>query len=174
MPLIPLFWTSGDVCSGFQCQDGSLACFLACVILRFTSGVTPADCIEVSMAAEPFWYLCTCRYVHKHWSMWRAQRCIRCMRCICSSYFKQSISWDYWQKETAEFAGLQTYIVFLSLSCFSYASKILNVAKIGLNITISDSLSVAYRPTARSRSRSGHDGALDFDKEDLELKTCCW
>ena len=33
-----------------------LACFLTCVILRFTSGVTPADCIsiEVSMAAQPF------------------------------------------------------------------------------------------------------------------------
>ena len=36
--LIPLFWTSGDVCSGFQSQGGSLACFLTCVILRFTSG----------------------------------------------------------------------------------------------------------------------------------------
>ena len=30
------------------------ACFLACVILRFTSGATPADCIEVSMVAESF------------------------------------------------------------------------------------------------------------------------
>ena len=53
-PLIPLFWTSGDVCPGFQSQGGPLACFLTCGILRFTSGVTPADCIEVSMAAEPF------------------------------------------------------------------------------------------------------------------------
>ena len=37
-------------------------CFLACVILRFTSGATPAGCIEVSMAAKPFWftYLQTC------------------------------------------------------------------------------------------------------------------
>ena len=52
--LIPLFWTSGDVYPGFHSQGGSLACFLACVIIRFTSGVTPADCIEVSMAAEPF------------------------------------------------------------------------------------------------------------------------
>ena len=34
--------------------DPSLVCFLPCVILRFTSGATPADCIEVSMAAEPF------------------------------------------------------------------------------------------------------------------------
>ena len=52
--LIPLFGTSSDVCPGFQCQGGSLACFLACVILRFTSGATPADSIEVSMVAEPF------------------------------------------------------------------------------------------------------------------------
>ena len=38
------------------------ACFLTCVIFRFTSGVIPADCMEVSMAAEPFWstYLQTC------------------------------------------------------------------------------------------------------------------
>ena len=53
-PLIPLFWISGDFCPGFQSQGGSLACFLTCVILRFTSGVTPADCIEGNMAAEPF------------------------------------------------------------------------------------------------------------------------
>ena len=52
--LIPLFWTSGDVSPGFQSQGGSFACFLTCVILRVTSGVTPADCLEVSMAAEPF------------------------------------------------------------------------------------------------------------------------
>ena len=40
----------------------SFACFLACVTLRFTSGVIPADCVEVSMSAEPFWstYLQTC------------------------------------------------------------------------------------------------------------------
>ena len=51
-----LFWTSGDVCPGFQSQVVSIfTCFLACVILRFTSGATTADCIEVSMANEPFW-----------------------------------------------------------------------------------------------------------------------
>ena len=61
-PLIPLFWTIGDVCSGFQSQGGSLACFLTCVIPTFTSGMTPADCIEVSKAARPFrsTYLQTC------------------------------------------------------------------------------------------------------------------
>ena len=63
-PLIPLFWTSGDVCVGSQSQGGSpvCVCFLTCVILRFTSGVTPADCTEVSTAAQPFrfMYLQTC------------------------------------------------------------------------------------------------------------------
>ena len=62
-PLIPLFWTSGDICPGFQSQGESLfACFLSYVILRFTSGVRPTDCIEVSMAAKPFFttYLQTC------------------------------------------------------------------------------------------------------------------
>ena len=51
--LIPMFWACA-VCPGFQGQGGSLACFLTCVILRFTSSATPADCIEVSIAAEPF------------------------------------------------------------------------------------------------------------------------
>ena len=61
-PLIPLFWTSGDVCPGFRSQGGSLVCFLACVILRFTSGATPDDCIGISMADKPFQstYLQTC------------------------------------------------------------------------------------------------------------------
>ena len=50
-----MFWTSGDVCPGFQSQSGSLfVCFLACVSLRFISGVTPAGYTEVSKAAEPF------------------------------------------------------------------------------------------------------------------------
>ena len=57
-PLIPLFWTSGDVSSGFQSQNGQpylhllgggiyVICFP-----RFTSGVTPADLLAASMAAE--------------------------------------------------------------------------------------------------------------------------
>ena len=57
-PLIPLFWTSGGVCSGFQSQGGFPGLHAFSPVhngfLRFTSGVTPADCIEVSMAAEPF------------------------------------------------------------------------------------------------------------------------
>ena len=37
-PLTPLFWTSGDVCPGFQSQ----------------SGVAPADLLVANMTAEPF------------------------------------------------------------------------------------------------------------------------
>ena len=66
-PLIPLFWTSGDVCPGFQSQGRFLTCTLfACMLfLRFTSGATPTDCIEVSMAAKLFWstYLQRCPQV---------------------------------------------------------------------------------------------------------------
>ena len=67
-PRIPLFWTSGDICPGFQSQVGSLLCaFSLCVILRFTSVAILADCIEVSMADEPFWsmYLCFFLFVTK-------------------------------------------------------------------------------------------------------------
>ena len=47
-------------------KPGWISCvFLACVILRFTSGAAPADWIEVIMAAEPFWST-TCRRVRKH------------------------------------------------------------------------------------------------------------
>ena len=47
-PLISLFWTSHDVCSGFQSQGRSLACGLCClhakyVFPRFTSDATHAD-----------------------------------------------------------------------------------------------------------------------------------
>ena len=53
-----------------------LACFLTCVqwVLRFTSGVTPADLLVVSMAAQPFW----ATYLSKHWwgsnSGWSVQQ----------------------------------------------------------------------------------------------------
>ena len=58
-PLIPLFWTSGDVSSGLQSQNGfclirvqrRCTCYVTCS-LRFTSGVTPADLLVASMAAE--------------------------------------------------------------------------------------------------------------------------
>ena len=57
-PLIPLFWTSGDICHGFQSQDRSPclhASSLACTgIIRFTSSVTSVDLLATSMVAEPF------------------------------------------------------------------------------------------------------------------------
>ena len=55
-----MFRTSGDISSGFQSQSG--LCLIpaywrhTCYItrsLRFTSGVTPADLLAASMAAEP-------------------------------------------------------------------------------------------------------------------------
>ena len=55
---MPLFWTSGDVSSGFQSQSGqsysslAKAYILHYTSLRFTSGVTPADLLADSMAAE--------------------------------------------------------------------------------------------------------------------------
>ena len=48
--------------------DPFCACVLACMILRFTSGATPTDCVEVSMACDPF-NLCTCKCIHNRW--WR-------------------------------------------------------------------------------------------------------
>ena len=55
---MPMFWTSSNVCPGFQRQGGSPHLHdLSPVwnrILRFTSGVTPADLMVASMAAEPF------------------------------------------------------------------------------------------------------------------------
>ena len=53
-PLIPLFWTSDDVCRGFERQSGSshLCASLPVSkgILRFTCGATPADFFAASMA----------------------------------------------------------------------------------------------------------------------------
>ena len=57
-PLIPLFWTSGDVYPRFQSQVGlAHLCDLLPVcngFIRFSSGVTPADLLAGSMAVEPF------------------------------------------------------------------------------------------------------------------------
>ena len=69
-PLIPLFWTSGDVSSGFQSQNGfslihtwqSRMSNITCS-LRFTSGATPADLLVASMAAKPI----SSTYLQRHW-----------------------------------------------------------------------------------------------------------
>ena len=64
-PLIPLFWISGDVSSGFQSQGGfPCLCALPPVcnkVLKFTSGATPAGLLVESMAAKLFHpRTCTC------------------------------------------------------------------------------------------------------------------
>ena len=57
-PLIPCFWTSGDISPWFQSHCGSphLHAFsTACNgLLRFASVATPADLLMASMTAEPF------------------------------------------------------------------------------------------------------------------------
>ena len=64
-PLIPLFWTSGNVCPGFQTQGGSShlhASSPVCNrILRFTSVATPADLLVASMAVKLFLHISTIR-----------------------------------------------------------------------------------------------------------------
>ena len=60
-PLIPLFWTSGDV-SWFQSQSGQPFSCLGegvCVshLLQFTSCVTPANLLAAIMTAEPFSFM---------------------------------------------------------------------------------------------------------------------
>ena len=56
--LIPLFWTFGDLCPGFQSQ-GRFPCLhtvspMCNGFFRFISGVTPVDLFIASMAAKPF------------------------------------------------------------------------------------------------------------------------
>ena len=53
-----LFWTSSDVSSGFQSQSGQryshlVEAYVLHIPFRFTSGVTPANLLSASMAAEP-------------------------------------------------------------------------------------------------------------------------
>ena len=52
-PLILLFWTFGDVSPGFQSQRGSphmrASSLVYNGIIRFTSGVTPADLLVAIM-----------------------------------------------------------------------------------------------------------------------------
>ena len=58
MPMIPLFWTFGDVGYGFQSQgeSGHLlpSLFVCDGFLRYICGVTPADLLAVNMAAKRF------------------------------------------------------------------------------------------------------------------------
>ena len=58
-PLVPLFWSSGDISSGFQSQSGFCLinfCRGKCNVhsLRSTSGATPADLLTAGMAVIGF------------------------------------------------------------------------------------------------------------------------
>ena len=52
LPLLFLFWTSGDISSGFKVKVDPLPGYNG--FFRFTSGATPADLLIAIMAAEPF------------------------------------------------------------------------------------------------------------------------
>ena len=64
--LTPLFWTSGDVSSGFQSQSGQpysflMQAYVLCVPRDSSVITTPADLLAASILAEPFFIpvLCT-------------------------------------------------------------------------------------------------------------------
>ena len=71
-PLIPLFWTSGDVSPGFQTQGGSLTCVL-CRLHAMNSSDSPLVwyllTVWGSAWQQSFFDPHTCRHVRKHW--WR-------------------------------------------------------------------------------------------------------
>ena len=60
-PLILMFWTSGDVCPGFQSQGGSLTW----VLHHMHATDSPADLLVASMAAEPYWSMYF--HIYKYW-----------------------------------------------------------------------------------------------------------
>ena len=60
-PLVPPFWTYGDVCTGFQITSGSnhLRALLPAHdgLHGFICSITPAGLVVVSMAADPFTHI---------------------------------------------------------------------------------------------------------------------
>ena len=54
-PLIPLLWTSGDVCPGSQSQDGSLACMLCHLCTTHSPNSPPVQHLLNSW--RPTWHL---------------------------------------------------------------------------------------------------------------------
>ena len=58
----PIYGATDTSVLGFRARmDHFLACFITCVILRFTSGATSADQLVVSMTAKQFNpHTCTC------------------------------------------------------------------------------------------------------------------
>ena len=72
-PLIPLFWTSGDICPGFQSQGG-LACMLSCLraiplIHLWCDTCWPLDGLHGSLPTLTH-VLAAFRRIHKHWWHW--------------------------------------------------------------------------------------------------------
>ena len=72
-PLIPLFWTSGDICPGFQSQGG-LICMLSCLraipqIHIWCDTCWPLDGQHGSQATLTH-ILAAVRRIHKHWWHW--------------------------------------------------------------------------------------------------------
>ena len=57
--LMPLFWTSGEICPGFQFLDGFPACILLCPYAMDSSGVTPADILMANCST----YVCMYTYM---------------------------------------------------------------------------------------------------------------
>ena len=49
-----MLWTSSDVWSGFQSQLSGMHHHLHAMDSLFTSSVTPADLLVISLAVEPF------------------------------------------------------------------------------------------------------------------------
>ena len=62
-PLITLFWTSGDVFSGFQRWIPSLACFVVFVVI---SSETPADHLAAYIVVESI-LINVLVHICKHW-----------------------------------------------------------------------------------------------------------
>ena len=52
-PVIPLFWTSGDICLGYQTQGGSLACVLCCLLIIDSSYSPLVRHLQTSVAHLP-------------------------------------------------------------------------------------------------------------------------
>ena len=106
-PLIPLFWTSGDIWAGFQSQGGSLLHAFSLVWSSDSPLVRPADCIEVSMAAKPFWstYLQTCP-----WKLVTFQS-LECVLFFCFCLIHVCVCVCTWMKLTQFVVGLKKVVM---------------------------------------------------------------
>ena len=65
-PMIPLFWTDGDICPGFQSQGGSLT-FMLHHLHNLHSSDSHADLLATSLPAKRFDPQYTCKHVFRYW-----------------------------------------------------------------------------------------------------------